>query len=77
MSEATREDFKEAVQTALFAADIAAINFDGTYAEQTRAVVTRAVGALLQHGMIQLTDSTTWPFSFSPTELHEFEKDSK
>lgn len=54
------------VQNACFAADQIAIGFDGTGAELTRAVITRALEALEGNGMIELVAMDDWPMFFVP-----------
>lgn len=56
-----KEAFDALVQNGCFAADTVAIGFEGTGAEKTRAIVSRALGALLANGLIEVKDPADWP----------------
>lgn len=60
------ERLKWAVQNGCFAADDVAIGFQGTPAEKTRAVIERALEALITNGIITINDPEDWPPYFSP-----------
>ena len=70
---AAKETFDELVQLGCFAADLVVIGFDGTPAERTRLAISRALGALLANGMIEIKDPATWPFGFTPSERYSEE----
>lgn len=59
------ERMRWAVQNACFAADSVAIGFAGTQAEKTRAVIERALEALVVNGMIEIKDPDEWPGIFA------------
>lgn len=71
--EPTQADFDQALRTARLAADDVAIDFQGTPAQRTGAIVKRALGALMAQGMITLTPSSTWPQWQDIDKRHEFE----
>lgn len=53
--------FDDVIRNAMFAADTAAINTNGTGAAKTRAAVTEAFKLALGNGLITITDPDTWP----------------
>lgn len=69
----TQDDFDVALRTARLAADDVAIDFQGTPAARTGAIVKRALGALLAQGMITMTPSSTWPKWQDIDQRHPFE----
>jgi hypothetical protein len=74
--EPTRADFYQAVRAARIAADDVAIDFQGTPAARTGAIVKRTLGALMAQGMITLTPSSTWPQWQDIDKRHPFEEEA-
>ena len=54
------------VQSACFAADQVAMEFLGTPAAKTQAVLQRALEALVANGLISVVAEEDWPFIFEP-----------
>ena len=54
------------VQSACFAADQVAMEFLGTPAAKTQAVLQRALEALVANGLISVVAEEEWPFVFAP-----------
>lgn len=57
---------KELVHNACFSADEVAMGFEGTGAERTRAVIERALEALIANGLITMTPKKDWPEYYVP-----------
>lgn len=56
-------DLDELVQMASQASDIVAIQFGGTDAERTRAIIRRSLECLIGNGIITIQPSKKWPSS--------------
>jgi hypothetical protein len=53
------------VQNACFSADSVAVGFEGTPAQKTHAVITRALEALEANGLISITPLDDWPIAYA------------
>ena len=54
------------VQNGSFAADMVAVGHPGTGAEKTRAIVKKALEALIGNGQIHIVPPTEWNYYFLP-----------
>lgn len=72
----TQDDFDRSLRIARFAADDVAIGFTGTPAQRTGALVKRALGALLTHGLIVLTPPESWAQWIDIDQRHPFESEA-
>jgi len=55
------DTLKNLVRNACLSADVVAVGFQGTNAEKTRAILTRALEALEANGLIRVTPIEEWP----------------
>lgn len=62
---------REVVHLGCLAADEVAIGFTGTGAEKTRAIVERALEALLANGVIKIVPDEELPMFFAPFPPYE------
>jgi hypothetical protein len=67
--------FDQLVRNGCLAADAVAIGFQGTGAQRTRAIVSRALGSLLENGLIEVKDPAEWPAWLSLDEPHPAERE--
>lgn len=59
------------IRNACLAADEVAIGFQGTAAEKTRAVIERALEALIANGQITVVPIEDWPHWYIPAPPYE------
>lgn len=60
------DTFTHLVRNACFSADSVAVDFTGASLNLTRALVTRALEALLANGLISVTPLEEWPDYYIP-----------